>query len=561
MLWDGGYGSSDGNAILIYHLGSGVASIYTTEVVGVEKPAEPFDPAIPEEAAVVRESIWRLGGYALSASTDEPAPTGFTNVKEYDWLNNTTIVNGAPWGSKLNDMPLTCFDETLVDGYTAIYFAMKLEGGTGFYVRGAGKYTGTDWLYYYFTKAEDDTWSLTLKSADGKYVAENVQTGIVATNLEGLLRYHASTEAEPWNTGAYPTKSADSTTAIVYMTDMRAIEEPFVFELPDNAVAVRSYIWRDDKYALSASTEEPVPTGYTSIIEHVWASNHTTSYTYCYDDTTDISGYSDLYFAVKSVNAEYTYINGGTWYYGSDWLYVHYTQAADGTWSFTVNAYDGFKSATNKTITATNLKALTASYLYGCRKDTTLNTKSYYTEVYGVAKSAWGEKVIDSAVDGATPSTVGVGVPYGFTGAYEMKAFTLDKFAAFDLTNTTYEELRFGMIADVDFAFKAGYGYTVEGETEARPTTTIMSKVSNRAVMNLVTLTKNEDGSWHVTINCKRWAAASTTIADSKSVQTEIPFEADVTGNSVNAIMNTILTKWAEMTFYVTEVRGIAAQA
>ena len=200
---------------------------YFTEVIGVKKP---FDPQIPDTAEKVRDSIWRSNNYALSATTTEAVPAGFSVVKEFNWLHNTTMVddktgtgNTIPYASNLNDLPLTCFDEAVVSSYTDVYFAIKMVGGAGIYVGSASKYTGGNWLYAHYAKQGDGTWTLSVRSADG-YEKINVQRGIVGDNLQTIMGWkNLDSVSSGMRQGLYPTKAADSTEAIVYMTDMRAV--------------------------------------------------------------------------------------------------------------------------------------------------------------------------------------------------------------------------------------------------------------------------------------------------------------------------------------------------
>ena len=340
---------------------------------------------LPDNAVVASSSIWRANNYALSSSTSESAPKGFKNVEEFNWCDNP-----ANWAETGTDMQATCFDETSVVGYSDIYFAVKFVGGNGIYIRGAAKYTGGDWLYAHFAKS-NGTWSLSVQSADGRYVQENVQTGITGDTLLTLMSYSGSNGTT--GTGFYPTKNADETNAIFYMTEM-----------------------------------------------------------------------------------------------------------------------------------------------------------------YGVPEETFGERAIWSAADGSTKSNDAIGLPLGFTSIYKVDGFAADGFASMDLTNTIYQELRFGFLATQDFTFKSAYNYTVAGEDTPRPTTTIMSKPSNANIMNLVTLTKNDDGSWHVAINARRWVSAPA--GGGSSAQTSDLFETDVTANSLSAIMSTLMSPAKNMTLYVTEVRG-----
>ena len=388
------------------------ACVYSTEVYAYKGEAEPYDPQISEKAVMVRTSIWRQdsngNGYALSASTTELAPTGFTIVKEYKWNLNTTISNGVPWGSTNKDMPLTCLDEAVVSEYLDVYFAMKNVGGTGFYVQGGTNYTGTDWLYYhYHRESKNDTWSLTLRSPDG-YEAVNVHTGLTGTTLQKLMAWAGT--GVTTGKGCYPMKNdGDTTTDVrIYMTDMWAVAAPYEFVAPEGAVYVRDSIWRTDNYALNTSTEEAVPSGFSKVSEFDWEGN---AIGYQRDSTefgpfvldnvdqegyTDLSQYSDLYFALKLVNGKDFWIRGNITYTGSAWLYAHYSQAEDGTWNLSLRSADGVMNQENVQtgIVGTDFRTLmtydstyTHNGFYPRRNSADEAAKLYMTDVLGIAKT------------------------------------------------------------------------------------------------------------------------------------------------------------------------------
>ena len=300
--------------------GATTATAYFTEVLAVKKP---YDPAISEDAVKVYDSIWRANNYALSKTTDEAAPTGFTMVEEYDWLHNTTMVddktgtgNTIPYGSNTNDMPLTCLDEADMSNLTEFWFAMKLEGGAGFYVRNSAKYTDGDWLYYHGVRAEDNTWTLYLNSPDG---FKATQTGIAKELLKDIISYHAKSETEPWDGGAYPTKAADSETAIVYFTEVIGVKKPFKANIAENATKILNAPLKES--AITAS-ETAAPEGFSTVSKYanaVEAGSYVHSGTY--GDKTDLSAYSDIYFALRVTNGKLDI--GGTNYTGNAWVYVH----------------------------------------------------------------------------------------------------------------------------------------------------------------------------------------------------------------------------------------------
>jgi hypothetical protein len=64
---------------------------------------------------------------------------------------------------------------------------------------------------------------LSVKAADG-YEKTNVQRGITGNTLQELMNWkNLDSVSTGMRQGLYPTKTADDTEAIVYMTDMRAV--------------------------------------------------------------------------------------------------------------------------------------------------------------------------------------------------------------------------------------------------------------------------------------------------------------------------------------------------
>ena len=408
--------NNNGLRLVIYQQNDGNQStadvnIYATEVVGVEKPADPFSPDIPEEAVKVRDSIWRANNWAL-AETDEAAPTGFTMVEMFDWNGNTANPGGANWGGSNKDMSLTCLDEAVVSIYSAVYFAMKMSGGTGFYIRGAQKYEGSAWLYFYLVKQADGTWNLSLRSDDGAYEAIDVQTGLVGDNLQVLLQYSATNGAK--GSGCYPTKADGDTTSqvYVYMTDMRAIEEPFDPQISEKAVALSSTVLKlqttsNVQVIEDCSTVEKA-NGFKNVygIQNVnWKSSNFPENEY--NQAANVSAYSELWFALKLYNAKLVFVQlskadiaGDA--NGTDWIYFHATKNADATWTTEVTYKNAvYATATNQV--ASTLEDLLYDGGYGTTDGGAFvlyqysgtDIKIYTTEVMGVFQTGISENAVN----------------------------------------------------------------------------------------------------------------------------------------------------------------------
>ncbi|MBQ9714314.1 MAG: leucine-rich repeat domain-containing protein [Clostridia bacterium] len=473
ILWDNAWSSEDGSSVLFYHNNEGKqVSLYCTEVLGLhvcsfEKYVSlgngylqlgcvcgatsgdliPFDYVIPEDAVYVRDSIWRDDKYALSVTTNEPAPVGFINVVEFDWM-----YNHMGYATTHRDFPVFILSDQDLSGYSDIYFAIKIENGKGFYVRLKGFIECSDWMYVHYQQAEDGTWSLSLQSPDG-YAAENVQTGLTGNDIKTWMQYSQTNGVN--GSGFYPQRMDETQESIVYMTEVLGVvkeevvdpedpedsssdevsseeissseevsseeisseesssEEPEIPEdfdpaIPEEAVKVRDSIWRDNKYALSATTNASAPAGFTNVVEYKW--NHNTANNgspwgasmkdmslICLDEAV-VSDYGDVYFAMRNYGGTGFYVQYGTRYTGDNWLYYHYHREADGTWSLSLRSPDGYEAINVHTgLTGETLKDL-MSWTYsdrttgrGCYPtktdgDTTSDVRIYMTDMRAIKK-------------------------------------------------------------------------------------------------------------------------------------------------------------------------------
>ena len=539
--------NNNGLRLVIYQqAANGVSNadtnVYATEVRGI------FNTGIADNATTIWNHIWNPyyftgGGSPEGAYSDEVAPAGFSYVSEYSWTTGGDF-------SKMGH-----FNDADITAYSDLWFAMKAKDAD-IYVQGANGYTGGGWVYVHYHQNSDGTWNKDFRSADG-YFNNDKQVNLTGTKITEMMSWKSGV-----NQGSFPNNAPAGETATAYFTNVIAVKKEgsitpptppsfgaYIPEIPVEAVAVRTYPWRDDRYTDGKNEllTEGAPEGFTSVLKHTWSASKTYEYNYCFDTTLDITQYSDLYFATKIENGTRIYIanSGGHFEGSSEWLYAHYTQTSNGVWTATYNSADGTYSKTVANISATNLKAVSESKLYGVAT-AGAGAITYWTEILALP-IVQDEKVISSAVDGAIKTDDAVGIPVGFDTVYKYTNFTMDKFAAMDLSDSIYEEISFGMIADRDFTFKDGYKYI--GAADSGITTSIMYNTGSRPQMYVVSLERVDANSWTVTMNVKRWTPEGQ-IPDTET------FTGTVAGNSLKDIMGAILNANAGMTLYVTEVRG-----
>ena len=535
--------------------------VYATDVLGYKAKNVSVYPDM--NTTEVWGHIWNGyyftgGGQAEGAWSDEAAPAGFNKVTEYTWTSTTS-----------NDfLKVSHFNDGDITAYSDLYFAMKVENGMDIYIQGAPSfYTGGDWLYVHVYQAEDGTWSKDFMSIDGSYSVIGKQKGLVGTKLPQLMNYKSGI-----NTGSYPRlDSSVGATATAYFTEVRGIlkDAPSTpeavagpMDIPEEATTARTYIWRDDLYTNGsmALMTEGAPAGFTTVLVHTWNSSRTGEYSYCFDESLDISKYTDLYFAMKLENGSHFYVRNSSagHYTGGNWLYAHYSKNADGTWTMNVEAVDGYKAYSKQIYTATTLKGLLENNLYAYSSDTSVTRVAYYTEVRAVSEEGiWGERAVWSAVDRVVEGEIAMGIPVGLTSTYMKTNFTVNDLATLDLSDGYYDQVKFGLISDQDIILKSGYGYIPEGESAPRSTTVLSSKYSNKwYTMNVFTLTNLGNNNWQVDVTGRLWYASGTVDGVSKGSGTVTgTFTYTASGTTLKEIFSTIFNP-LKGTVYCTEVRG-----
>ncbi|MBQ7770990.1 MAG: DUF4838 domain-containing protein [Clostridia bacterium] len=170
------------------------------------------------------------------------------------------------------------------------------------------------------------------------------------------------------------------------------------------ATVVWDHIWNPYYFtggggAEGAYSDMAAPAGFDKVSEYTCSTKDFANKMGRFN-ASDISAYSDLWFAIKAVNVTedgdaYVYLQGApdSGYKGSEWVYVHYHQVSDGNWTKDYRTVDGYYSpSTNHTgITGTKLTDM-ISWKSGINQGsyptaTTGNVYTgYFTNVIGVLK-------------------------------------------------------------------------------------------------------------------------------------------------------------------------------
>ena len=279
-----------------------------------------------------------------------------------------------------------------------------------------------------------------------------------------------------------------------------------------------------------------------------------------YMPSNDLSGYSEVNFAIKT-GASYAF--GGTTLTTKElknWIYFDLTQNNDETWNLTVTS-DKTVVWTAENLTANNngaeyTKNAITSILYGdpSKGYTPAGEKGatfYFTELRGIKKPV-GE-VISDRVYGAKKSGIlgekevtDMPSPEGFDKVWSATAGSAGT-GYYYLRGEYYSSVVISDYSEVHFAVKTGYQYAFDTETKS---------VSD---WMLFSLNQNEDGTWGLTVT-----TLDGKILHSASNLTSNKTGGDYVSGSLNVILygNTKkmgyipIVKEQNGVFYFTELRG-----
>ena len=394
------------------------ASVYTTEVLGY---AEPFvyDPEFAEGSVEISTTALNTGwNYGVNTNwiTALPAQLSESDA-DYDLADGyskvSKIESSTGWTSSI--IGGGAYGEVDISGYSDIWFAMKVVNGHFTQTKPAWKDIDSnavaDWLYFHAYQ--------TGKNADGYnlWSIEITVNGVVWGTLTEQTAFQSVALGETINklidndsdSGRIVIYHAGSGTAKIYASEVIGLKKPFDPEISESATEVMAHVYNAHYFGENCGavtggsqtapdavwSEEAAPAGFSKVIEYNWSSTTQKDFGTGRLNTMDLSGYSELYFAMKVVGeGTGIYVQGqSTKYTSGGWLYVYLRQNDDGTWTKTVRSADGFSLVNCQTTVPGNTLVTMSQYTSGNNAGTYPTKPSdgtamiYFTEVLGVAKA------------------------------------------------------------------------------------------------------------------------------------------------------------------------------
>jgi hypothetical protein len=183
----------------------------------------------------------------------------------------------------------------------------------------------------------------------------------------------------------------------IYATEVLGV---FQTGISENAEKVSDHIWNPYYFtgggaAEGAYSEEAAPEGFTKTTEYTWTGKDFAG-KYGHFNASDISGYSDIWFAMKTTAPGNIYLQGApnNGAITGEWVYVHYHQVSDGVWTKDYRTASGFYSPSTNHVNITGTKLTEIiGWKSGVNQGSYPNAEAgvtataYFTEVIGVLKA------------------------------------------------------------------------------------------------------------------------------------------------------------------------------
>ena len=409
ILYGNSYQSADGAYVLLNNSGA-TMTLYATEIMGY---AIPWTPEISKYAVKAADSALGsthstnpLTKYEGTDDTTKVA-AGFNSITRFD-----AATSGVMW--------MAGYNTTDLSAYNKVWFAVKVVNGA--LKTPVGDKTTNSWIYFYLTQTADSVWTIEI-TIDGKvYETQTNQSGTEynntsvqkANSLATVLYGNSYQSAD----GAYVFLNNNSgATMTLYATEI--LGEPDLTGMPsEKAKTVTdengNTVWMlrdgasDDHTHEYEGTDDTtaVPVGFTQVKRYdsntetgadgnAWTTAR--AWLTSYDDT-DLSAYSEVWFAVK-ISSGYLNDRNTTLAFAGTWAYFHLTQTTDSVWTVEV-VVGGEVKATytghNGNATTTQPKDSIAKIVYntgGAGEGVYLWVQNgacsiYSTEVVGIEKAA-----------------------------------------------------------------------------------------------------------------------------------------------------------------------------
>ena len=353
------------------------------------------------------------------------APAGFTKVTRYDSKSTWTSGVMHPCG----------YDNTSIAKYDEVWFALKSNGSWNISndkdsENSFGAFYSDSWIYFHLTKKSDSVWDIEI-TKDGKVITLSNQSGeergygsnaMELANALSTILYGYGAAQKNTDGASVILYRGDAETLTIYSTEV--LTKSSITNLTGMPVATvktvtdenGKTVWMLRDGASDDSTHEYVgedataaPVGFTKVKRYdsntetgtdgtAWTTSISSVASY---DDTDISAFSEVWFAVMVSAGAYIGDNNTTIAFSGKWVYFHLTQTADSVWTVEV-VVDG---TVKTTYTGHNGKATGAKgsensigkivYYTGSRgqgvyffvHNNSASRSIYSTEVVGVLKT------------------------------------------------------------------------------------------------------------------------------------------------------------------------------
>jgi hypothetical protein len=370
------------------HVGAaeGYSMVYFTDLLGVEKPFVETNATVIANSAIVDSTNAHL------TLSDNAA--GITAPKGFSTVTNFFSANGNTWTSKI--LSVQDFADTPLTAYSEVSFAIKVVNGHITQTAPEWKDIDSDatspWISFHLIQESGGTWTIEILKDGVLWGTQTKQAG----NTIGSI-FNTSNDNGRIVVYQKTANNLSNADVNIYATEVRGV---FQTGIDQNATQVWEHIWNPYYFEGGSGEQngkwstEAAPEGFTKVSEHTWTTGGDFSKTGRFNDS-DISEYSDIWFAMKAENAT-IYVQGAPIYAGGGWVYVHYHQNDDGMWTKDYRSADGYFDNVKQTsgnITGTKLTEMITwkegvnqgSYPNGATEG--VEATAYFTEVVGVKKA------------------------------------------------------------------------------------------------------------------------------------------------------------------------------
>ena len=454
-----------------------------------------------------------------STMTAESAPSGYNSV--YTMTPKSTVSSGS--GTEL-----ALVSNLDLSKYVRLTYKIKVSGSWVLY---------DGWSHYY---GSDNVWKEVVveKTASGWAVTfGGATTNKTGNKLSDILAFEMDARLH-----------TDCVPSVIYITELMGYIDPsYVEELPEVTPVVGDKI-ADSVYTAGIDvgggkqfeqTNEISPAkGFENVYKYQ-SSTAGNIHGMNFDDT-DLTAYETVTFALKTASFNF---NSETTKELSDWMIFTLTQTSTAMWDLvvthngeTVYTKTGLNGAYNSAANPVYSNNALDAILFGNPSGFTPvsvdgDLTVYVSEVRGELAPIeyWGEKIVNSAVNGGVEAMGEKDTPTDFEKVYKLSgAFDKGVFANVDITG--YEEVRFYLTMNQALLLDdwSAYAYPNEGWT-------------------LVTLVNTLDGN-------NTW---TVTLADRNDATGANPFTAMYTGTTLKQVLNAWYTSYSDNVLYVTDVRGV----